>query len=198
MKLLTTYLQATAKKKAPGLTLSIHFWYGCHVIFRAWFTWKHVGSGMLEWAPPCHCILCCSGSIPCRVAGGTSTSSSKLRCPFVFGQVLVISQLSSPWVWFGCSVLSFSWLSIFAFCSSWSWHKLKKCFLPKHHLWCVRAKMLLQLLQTSWWEHSLPWSWSSLIACLSPGHWFPCYEKLNVLNSLPPYLSVVELSRSNR
>lgn len=82
MKLPTTYLQATAKKKAPGLILSICFWYGFHVIFRAWFTWKHVGSGMLEWAAPCHCILCCSGSIPYRVAVGISTSSSKLRCPF--------------------------------------------------------------------------------------------------------------------
>lgn len=37
-------------KKAPGLTLSIYFWCHCHVIFRAWFTWKHVGSGVLAGA----------------------------------------------------------------------------------------------------------------------------------------------------
>lgn len=57
-----------------------------------------------------------------RMAQGNSMLLSKLKYPLnvLSCHLLLISQLSTPWIQFGCNSLQFSWLSIFAFCLSWS------------------------------------------------------------------------------
>lgn len=122
----------------------------------------------------------------CRVACGISTSSSKLRCPFVsvWPSPFNFSVIRSlDMVWLQCSTLFLTFCLGFLFIMVLIQNEAMVSFSKKQG--CIRAEMVLRLFQAPRGEHSLPWSRSSLIACLSPGCSFPCYEKLNVFTSLP-------------
>lgn len=139
---------------------------------------------VLQWTQKDSSYLLTKPLYCCRVACGISTSSSKLRHPFLKVQpsafnFSVICSLDMFWLLYPFP----DFLSLLFVCHGPDTSRSND-LLPKCHLWCARAEMVLRLPQAPWEEHSLPWSRSSLIACLSHGHWFPCYEKLNIFTGL--------------